>query len=99
MKRVAYNTHLKRAVAAGITVMSYMRKTLRSLRKNALKMLLEPHVYTYVKVIRGLVTINLGGTAEAVFRPMGDKDGFYCFQGISRYPVFFNESERGFRWI
>ena len=47
------------------------RKTLRSLRKNALKMLLEPHVYTYVKVIRGLVTINLGGTAEAVFRPIG----------------------------
>ena len=56
------------------------RRTLRSLRKNA-EMLLEPHVCRVKTVKRGLATINLGGTAEAIFRPIsGAKDSDFYFR-------------------
>ena len=65
------------------------------------RLLVDPHVCADDTAMKeGCTAANLGGTAEAVFRPMGEKDSFLLFfGGISHNPVFFNESERGFRWI
>ena len=71
MERVIRELCSKRAVDGVNTAVKPERRTLRSLRKNASFFgVIRTARLTCVKVLRGLETINLGGTAEAVFRPI-----------------------------
>ena len=46
-------------------------------------LLLDPHVCADDTAMKeGCTAANLGGTAEAVFRPMGEKDSFLLFFGV-----------------
>ena len=69
----------KRAAVGESAAAGFQRKTLRSLRKKAVCLSVEPHVRSRNDFLRGLETINLGGIAEDVFRPMWAAGVFFVF--------------------
>ena len=62
--------------------MSPVRKTLRSLQKKAVWQL-ELHVHRDKMQLSGSETVNLGGNAEEIFRPMVWDGGFFYFKNTA----------------
>ena len=59
-------------------------------------MLVDPHVCADDTAMKeGCTAANLGGTAEAVFRPMGEKDSFLLFFGVLPTTRYFFMNQKG----
>jgi len=59
-------------------------------------LLLDPHVCADDTAVKeGCTAANLGGTAEAVFRPMGEKDSFLLFFRVFPTAQVFFMNQKG----
>lgn len=77
MKRVLRLPHLQRVVGAEKTILSFARKTLRSLRKKAV-MVIRPARSSRKDVIEWTATaVNLGGIAEVSLSSHMGRKAFY----------------------